>query len=110
MPRNTASNGFQPETEYVTVAGGEQLSELGADGNGNMIPQRTYVYQGGALMATYDLLDTTAANKFRAHLHRSLRILPKGKGIRARSDSSRKKSQERYEVSGRDFSRAKPAA
>ncbi len=61
---NTASNGFQPETEYVTGAGGEQLSELGADGNGNMIPQRTYVYQGGALMATYDLLDTSSANPY----------------------------------------------
>ncbi len=45
---NTATNGFQPETEYLTGAGGEQLSELGADGNGKMIPQRSYVYQGGA--------------------------------------------------------------
>jgi len=61
---NAATNGFQPTTEYITGAGGEQLSELGADGHGNMVPQRTYVYQGGAMMATYDFLDASSSNPY----------------------------------------------
>jgi len=46
----TANN----ETDYVLGPGGEQVTELAQDANGTMNWQRTYVYAGGALIATYD--------------------------------------------------------
>ncbi len=41
------------ETDYVLGPGGEQVTELAQDANGSMNWQRTYVYAGGALIATY---------------------------------------------------------
>ena len=41
------------ETDYVLGAGGEQVTELAQDANGSMNWQRTYVYGGSALIATY---------------------------------------------------------
>jgi RHS repeat-associated protein len=46
----TANN----ETDYVLGPGGEQVTELAQDANGTMNWQRSYVYAGGALIATYD--------------------------------------------------------
>jgi RHS repeat-associated protein len=46
----TANN----ETDYVLGPGGEQVTELAQDANGTMNWQRTYVYAGGALIATYN--------------------------------------------------------
>ena len=46
----TANN----ETDYVLGPGGEQVTELAQDANGTMNWQRTYVYAGGAIIATYE--------------------------------------------------------
>jgi RHS repeat-associated protein len=50
-------NGFLAggnETDYVLGSGDEQVTELAQDANGSMNWQRTYVYAGGSLIATYD--------------------------------------------------------
>jgi RHS repeat-associated protein len=52
-----SSNGLMTagnETDYILGPGGEQVTELAQDANGSMNWQRTYVYAGGALIATYD--------------------------------------------------------
>ena len=48
------ASGFQPISDYVIGPNGEQLTETGSDGNGNMVWSHTNVYAGGTLMATYD--------------------------------------------------------
>jgi RHS repeat-associated protein len=50
------------ETDYVLGPGGEQVTELAQDANGSMNWQRTYVYAGGALIATYDPVPNPAFN------------------------------------------------
>jgi len=57
MSCDTSVNGLATagnETGYVLGPGGEQVTELAQDANGTMNWQRTYVYAGGALIATYD--------------------------------------------------------
>lgn len=50
MSCDVTANGFQLTESYVLGQGGEQLSMMGGSGNW----QRTNVYGGGALLATYD--------------------------------------------------------
>jgi RHS repeat-associated protein len=50
------------ETDYVLGPGGEQVTELAQDANGSMNWQRSYVYAGGALIATYDPVPNPAFN------------------------------------------------
>ena len=47
-------NGFQATNDYVRGPGGEQLTETGSDGQGNMVWAHTNVYADGRLMATYN--------------------------------------------------------
>jgi RHS repeat-associated protein len=51
-------NGFMTangnETDYILGPGGEQVTEMSMDANGTMNWQRTYVYAGGTIIATYD--------------------------------------------------------
>jgi RHS repeat-associated protein len=42
------------ETDYILGPGGEQVTEVGMDANGNMAHQHTNVWAGGKLLATYD--------------------------------------------------------
>jgi RHS repeat-associated protein len=49
-----AVNGFQTTSDYVLGPGGEQVTEVGMDANGNMAHQHTNVWAGGKLLATYD--------------------------------------------------------
>lgn len=53
MSCDPTANGFQFTENYVLGPGGEQVTELAQDANGSMNWQRTYVYAGGALIATY---------------------------------------------------------
>jgi RHS repeat-associated protein len=55
MSCDPTSNGFQTISEYVVGPGGEQLTEVGSDGKGNMIWAHTNVFAAGSLMATYDV-------------------------------------------------------
>ncbi len=48
------SNGFQPVSDYVIGPGGEQLTETGSDGQGNMVWSHTNVFAAGSLIGTYD--------------------------------------------------------
>jgi RHS repeat-associated protein len=48
------SNGFQPMTDYILGPGGEQLTEMAMDENGQMAWKHTNVWAGGNLLATYD--------------------------------------------------------
>lgn len=50
------------ETDYILGPGGEQVTELAQDANGSMNWQRTYVYAGSALIATYDPVSNPAYN------------------------------------------------
>jgi len=56
----TTFNGFQFAENYVVGPGGEELTML--DGNNNW--QRTNVYAGGTLLATYDLVSGNPALHF----------------------------------------------
>ncbi len=51
------ANGFTAagnEKDYILGPGGEQVTEVTQDADGSIWWQRTYVYAGGALFATYD--------------------------------------------------------
>ncbi len=51
------ANGFTAagnEKDYILGPGGEQVTEVAQDADGSIWWQRTYVYAGGALFATYD--------------------------------------------------------
>ena len=48
------SNGFQPVSDYIIGPGGEQLTETGSDGQGNMVWSHTNVFAAGSLIGTYD--------------------------------------------------------
>ena len=50
------------ETDYILGPGGEQVTEMAQDANGAMNWQRSYVYAGGALIATYDPVPNPAYN------------------------------------------------
>ena len=54
MSCDPSVNGFQATNDYVRGPGGEQLTETGSDGQGNMVWAHTNVYAGGQLMATYN--------------------------------------------------------
>jgi RHS repeat-associated protein len=49
-----SANGLTDETDYILGPGGEQVTEVSPDADGNMQVQRTYVYAAGATIATYD--------------------------------------------------------
>jgi RHS repeat-associated protein len=53
-PVSQGGNGFQTTSDYVLGLGGEQVTEMGMDANGNMAHQHTNVWAGGKLLATYD--------------------------------------------------------
>ena len=59
-PVGQGGNGFQFSENYVVGPGGEELTML--DGNNNW--QRTNVYAGGTLLATYDLVSGNPALHF----------------------------------------------
>ena len=48
------TNGFQPMTDYILGPGGEQLTEMAMDENGQMAWKHTNVWAGSNLLATYD--------------------------------------------------------
>ncbi len=48
------TNGFQATNDYVRGPGGEQLTETGSDGQGNMVWAHSNVYADGRLIATYN--------------------------------------------------------
>ena len=50
-----AVNGFQTTNAYVLGPSGEQMTEMGVDADGNSTWQHTNVWDGGKLLATYDL-------------------------------------------------------
>ena len=54
MSCDPSVNGYQATNDYVRGPGGEQLTETGSDGQGNMVWAHTNVYAGGQLMATYN--------------------------------------------------------
>ena len=47
-------SGFKPSADYVLGLGGNHLTEMDSDGNGNMVWAHTNVYAAGNLIATYD--------------------------------------------------------
>jgi RHS repeat-associated protein len=49
-----AASNFQPTTDYVLGPGGEQLTEMGMDENGQMAWKHTNIWAAGKLLATYD--------------------------------------------------------
>jgi RHS repeat-associated protein len=48
------TNGFQPMTDYILGPGGQQLTEMAMDENGQMAWKHTNVWADGKLLATYD--------------------------------------------------------
>ena len=57
-----SANGLTDETDYILGPGGEQVTEVAQDADGNMQVQRTYVYAAGATIATYDPVANPAYN------------------------------------------------
>jgi RHS repeat-associated protein len=51
---DSKSNGFQPISDYIIGPGGEQLTEMGANGSGAMVWSHTNVFAAGSLITTYD--------------------------------------------------------
>ena len=54
MSCDPSVNGFQATNDYVRGPGGEQLTETGSDGQGNMVWTHSNVYADGRLIATYN--------------------------------------------------------
>jgi RHS repeat-associated protein len=54
MSCDPSVNGYQATNDYVRGPGGEQLTETGSDGQGNMVWAHTNVYADGKLIATYN--------------------------------------------------------
>ncbi|MFY9853833.1 MAG: RHS repeat-associated core domain-containing protein [Terracidiphilus sp.] len=89
------ANGFKPTNDYILGPGGEQVTEMGMDTNGNgnsMVWQHTNVYAAGSLIATYDndglhfylndwLGTRRAQTDYAGVLEQSCQSLPYGDGL-----------------------------
>lgn len=65
MSCDPASNGFKTvgnETDYILGTNGQPVTEVAEDSNGAMNWQRTYVYAGKALIATYNAVPNLQYN------------------------------------------------